>query len=143
MVGRVVYRFLNGLGYHMLCGSLNGTWETGTHSRARGGCHVSAFPGRGVTHDPSSFFHQRNCLPTRVLTEIKTLASASSESHHTPWLISPLSEFKNLSYLAHKSIANFKSILYGQTTNHLGKLVLAKNDCQKQLIFFVLATINS
>ena len=32
------------------CESLNGVWETGSHSRARGGCHVSTlFPGRGVT----------------------------------------------------------------------------------------------
>ena len=30
-------------------GSLNRAWETGTYSRARGGCHVPAIPGRGVT----------------------------------------------------------------------------------------------
>ena len=46
---RVVDCFPNGLGYQKPCGSLDGAWETGTHSRARGGCHVSTSPGRGVT----------------------------------------------------------------------------------------------
>ena len=36
-------------GYHKPCESLNGAWETGSHTRVRGGCHVSTFPGRGVT----------------------------------------------------------------------------------------------
>ena len=32
------------------CESLNGAGEIGSHSRARGGCHVSTlFPGRDVT----------------------------------------------------------------------------------------------
>ena len=39
----------NGLGYQMPCGLLFGFQETETHSRARGGCHVSTFLGRGVT----------------------------------------------------------------------------------------------
>ena len=35
------------------CESLNGAWKTGSHSRARGGCHVSTlFPGWGVTVIP-------------------------------------------------------------------------------------------
>ena len=29
------------------CEFLNGAWETGFHSRARGGCHVSTFFGSG------------------------------------------------------------------------------------------------
>ena len=29
--------------------SLDGFWKTRTHSKACGGCHVSTFPGRGVT----------------------------------------------------------------------------------------------
>ena len=48
VVGRVVYRLSNGLGYHEPCESLYGFWETGTHSRARSGCHVLTFSGRGV-----------------------------------------------------------------------------------------------
>ena len=36
--------------YFWPCESLNGAWETGSHLRARGGCHVSTlFLGRGVT----------------------------------------------------------------------------------------------
>ena len=31
----------------MPCESLDGAWETGSHSRARGGCHVSALSGSG------------------------------------------------------------------------------------------------
>ena len=33
----------------MPCGLLFGFQETETHSRARGGCHVSTFLSRGVT----------------------------------------------------------------------------------------------
>ena len=58
--------FLNGLGYHMPCGSLNGAWEIGTHSRARGGCHVPAFPGRGVT---DSFDFQLVFGPNHIFKE--------------------------------------------------------------------------
>ena len=29
------------------CEFLNGAWETGSHSRARGGCHVSTLFGSG------------------------------------------------------------------------------------------------
>ena len=49
VVGRVVYRFSNGLGCHMPCESLDEFWETEIHSRAHDGCHVSTFSGRGVT----------------------------------------------------------------------------------------------
>ena len=35
--------------YRLPCESLDGAWETGSHARARGGCHVSTFSGRGVT----------------------------------------------------------------------------------------------
>ena len=45
----VVIIFLNELGYHMPCEFLDGVWKTGTHSRTRGGCHMSTSPGRGVT----------------------------------------------------------------------------------------------
>ena len=41
--------FLIELGYHISYESLDRAWETKTHSRARGGCHVSTFPGRDVT----------------------------------------------------------------------------------------------
>ena len=45
----VVIIFLNELRYHMPCEFLDGVWKTGTHSRTRGGCHMSTSPGRGVT----------------------------------------------------------------------------------------------
>ena len=38
----------------MPCESLDGAWETGTHSRARGGCHVSTLFGSG--HDTFGLF---------------------------------------------------------------------------------------
>ena len=44
-----MYRFSNGLGCHMPYESLDGFREARTHLRARGSCHVSTFPGRGVT----------------------------------------------------------------------------------------------
>ena len=46
----VVIIFLNELGYHMPCEFLDGAWETEIHSRARGSCHVSTSPSRGVTN---------------------------------------------------------------------------------------------
>ena len=49
LMGGVVNRYSNGLGCLMLCESLNGFRETETHLRAHGGCHMSTFPGRGVT----------------------------------------------------------------------------------------------
>ena len=36
--------------------------ETGTHSRARGGCHVSTFSGRGMT----SIVEQLHKLPAKI-----------------------------------------------------------------------------
>ena len=44
--------FLNVLGYLKPYESWGGAWETGTHSKARDGCHVSTFPSRGVTYQP-------------------------------------------------------------------------------------------
>ena len=41
--------FSIGLGCQMLCGLLFGFQKTETHSRARGGYHVSTYPSRGVT----------------------------------------------------------------------------------------------
>ena len=41
---RVVDCFPNGLGYHRFCESLDGPWETRTHSKARDGCHMSTSP---------------------------------------------------------------------------------------------------
>ena len=49
LLERVVYRFSNGLGCLVPCESLDGFSKTGTHLRARGGCHVSTFPDQGVT----------------------------------------------------------------------------------------------
>ena len=46
--------FSNGLGCHMPCESLDEFWETGTYSRARDGCHVSTFPGWGMTKGDSN-----------------------------------------------------------------------------------------
>ena len=42
--------FSNGLGYHMSCESLDGTWETKIHLKAHDGCHVSTFPSQDVTN---------------------------------------------------------------------------------------------
>ena len=42
-------RCSNKLGYQMPCGPLIEFWEIGTHSKVRGGCHMSTFPGRDVT----------------------------------------------------------------------------------------------
>ena len=50
LIRRVDYRYSNGLGYLVPCESLDEFRKTGTHSRACGGCHVSTFPGRGVTN---------------------------------------------------------------------------------------------
>ena len=52
LLGRVVYRFSNGLGCLVPCESLDEFSKTGTHLRARGGCHVLTFPDRGVTQTP-------------------------------------------------------------------------------------------
>ena len=54
LIRSVDYRYSNGLGYLVPCESLDGFRETGTHSRARGDCHVSTFPGRGVTQTMDS-----------------------------------------------------------------------------------------
>ena len=35
------------MGINVPCEFLNGTWEIGSHSRARGGCHVSTLFGSG------------------------------------------------------------------------------------------------
>ena len=40
-------RYSNELGYLMLCESLDGFREIGTHLRAHGGCHVLTFFGSG------------------------------------------------------------------------------------------------
>ena len=49
LLGGVVYRLLNRLGCHMPCESLDGFWETWTHSKARDGCYVLTFSGQDVT----------------------------------------------------------------------------------------------
>ena len=43
LIGGIVYHFSNGLGCHMPCESLDGLWETETHSKARGIFHMSTF----------------------------------------------------------------------------------------------------
>ena len=50
MIGRVSSCFSNGLECQMPCRPLNEFRETGTHSRVRGGCHVSTFSGQGMTN---------------------------------------------------------------------------------------------
>ena len=50
-IGGVGYHLSNGLGCHMPYESLDDFWETGTHSKARDGCHMSTFSGRGMTEN--------------------------------------------------------------------------------------------
>ena len=63
------------------CESLNGAWETGSHSRARGGCHVSTlFPGRGVTiriliiNNVLRIDEQLNLFPTKIFISSNLVA---------------------------------------------------------------------
>ena len=43
----------------MPCESLDGAWKIETHSRVRGGCHMSTSPDRGVTTIFKEFVGQR------------------------------------------------------------------------------------
>ena len=59
--------FVVKLGYLKPCESLDGAWENGTHSRARGGCHVSTFSGRGVTDTIEAYEFLKYLMVLRFL----------------------------------------------------------------------------
>ena len=92
--------FVNEQRCHKPCESLNGAWETRTHSRARGGCHVSTSPGRGVTLIPRPSARKGPIIPFH---------SKKLENNRMFWqqyLIGTLLDFRRFSVETIKRLIN-------------------------------------
>ena len=89
----------------MPCESLDGAWRTGTHSMAHGGCHVSTFPGRGVTPCAFPAGLQIKCSGKYVNSKRTNITSA-----FLSFKLPDSNEFKHLRSLSDDGVSNNSSL---------------------------------